>query len=251
MMRSVGFEIELVDLRVQAVVVGAERSQHAPNDGETGVVVQRRGGIHALRDGDRQHDVAVLLAFGLAHGAAHRLHDVHLGAARRHEQHGVQRRHVDALGKAAGVGKDAAGVGVFALQPLDAGLAVQRVVLAVHVLGLGSQRLPLLRFGQLLDGAVHDVAPVFHQTFRGTDGVGEGNRPLEGPSSRRRAPLRILQRCPAANDLRGIGDVELAGAGGQVRLHGGVDVPFRECEHQHLVVRKQPLLHRSRERQAV
>ena len=250
--RRLAVEVDLVDLGVQPVVVGTQRPQHAPHNGESHVVVQRLHRVHALRDGHWQHDVAVLLALGLAHGAAHGLHDVHVRAARAHEQHGVERRHVDAFGEAAGIGKDAAGVVLFALQPFDAGLAVQRMVLSVHVLRFRAQRSPLLLLRQLLNRTRHHVVPVLDEALGGQDGVGEGNRPLERPSLRGGlGVLGILQRLPAADDLGGVGDVQFAVSAGQVRLQGRIHALFGESENNHFVVREQSLLDRLGERQAV
>jgi hypothetical protein len=132
-------QVDLVDHRVEPVVVGTQRLQHLPHDLEAFVVAQRLLRCHAGGDDDRQDDVAEVLAFGAAHHSPHRLHDVDLRAARGEEHHRVQRRHVDTLGQAAGVGQDAArvvaGLGAF-LQPLQHRVALEGVHGAVDVLHL-------------------------------------------------------------------------------------------------------------------
>ena len=91
-------EVDLVDLGIEPVIVRAQRPQDAPDYGEPFVVVESRGRVDARRHGDRKHDVAVLLALGLTHDAADGLHDVDLRVFRVHEEHRVERRHVDSLG---------------------------------------------------------------------------------------------------------------------------------------------------------
>ena len=211
-------EVDLVDLGVEAVIVGAQRPQHAPHRGKAFVVVQHRRRADAGRHRDGQDDVAVFLAFGAPHGAAHGLHDIDLRTLGAHEQHSVQRRHVDALGQAAGVAEDAASAFFRAFQPLDAGLALQGVVLAVHMLGAAAEGGGALFGRQLVDGVADDGAPMGVQALGGGDGVGEGDG--AGQRTRwlgalRRGPvLRVLQRPPAADDLGRVGDVDFAAGRG-------------------------------------
>ena len=246
-------QVDPVDLGVEPVVVGAQRPQDAPDRGEALVVVQHRRRADAGRHGDGQDDVAVFLAFGLAHGAAHGLDDIDMRTLGAHEQHGVQGRHVDALGQAAGVGEDAAGSVGAAFQPFDAGLALQGVVLAVHMLGAAAEGAGALLGRQRFDGVADDAVPVVGEALGGGDGVGEGDgagQGLDWPLAA--APiLRVPQRLPAADDLGGVGDVDLAAFGGQMGLQGGVHMPLGHGQHHHLVVGQKPLLHGAGEGQAV
>ena len=183
------------------------------------------------------------------------MHDIDLRTLGAHEQHGVQGRHVDALGQAAGVAEDAAGAFFRAFQPFDAGLALQGVVLAVHMLGAATEGGGALRQRQLVDGVADDVAPMGVQALGGGDGVGEGDG--AGQRTHRLGAmghgpvLRVLQRTPAADDLGRVGNVDFAAGRGQVRLQGGIHMLFGHGQHHHLVVRQQPLLDGAGEGQAV
>ena len=68
--------------------------------------------------------------------------------------------------------------------------------------------------------------------------VGERDRPEQAADGRLTGTLvlRILQRAPAAGDLRRIGEVDLALAGRQMRLQRGIDVLFGHGEHDDLVI---------------
>ena len=220
-------EVDLVDLGIEPVVVRAQRAQDAPDDSEPFVVVKGFVRFNARRNGDRQHDVAVLFALRFPHGAAHGLHDVDLRFSGVHEEHGVQCGHVDALGKAPGVRENAARSPGIALEPFDTALAFERVVLSIDVARLTAERTRLLFcFRQLPDGLPDNVVPMSHQALREFNGVGErdragqaGNRSIAGA-----LVLRVLQRAPATDDLRRVADVDLAVARSQMRLQRGVDV---------------------------
>ena len=171
----------------------------------------------------------------------------------------VQRRNVDPLGQAARVREDAArapgaapGVAL-ALQPLDPGLAVERVMLAVDVPRGATERAPAFGLRQQVDGVADDVVPMRFQALRRGDGVGERDGAGETAHGLDAGGLvlRILQRAPAAGDLRGVGQVDLALAPRQMRLQRGVDVLLGHGEHDDLVVRQQPLIDGPGEGQAV
>ena len=136
------------------------------------------------------------------------------------------------------------------LQPLDAGLAVERVVLAINVLGLALERPGLLRRRQLLDGLRHDAIPVRRQPLGRLDGVCERNRATERPNRTvaGRPVLRVLQRPPASDDLGSVVQVDLVAARGQMRLQGRPDVPLGDGEHDDLVIGEQVLRDSPRER---
>ena len=153
-------QVDLVDLGIEPVIVRAQRPQHTPHGREPFIVVEGGSRVDARGHRDRQHDIAVRLALGLAHGTADGLHDVHLAVAWTHEQHGVERRHVDPLGQAAGVRQDPAGTHGITLQPFDARLPFERMMLAVDVLSLTPKRRSLLCLRQARDGLLDDVIPV-------------------------------------------------------------------------------------------
>jgi hypothetical protein len=90
---------DLVDRRVEPVVVRPQGLEHLPDGLEPLVVSQRLRRRHARRHGDRQDDVPVRLAFGAAHDPADGLDDIHDRVARVQEQHRVQAWHVHALGQ--------------------------------------------------------------------------------------------------------------------------------------------------------
>ena len=97
------------------------------------------------------------------------------------------------------------------------------------------------------------VVPMRFQALRRGDGVGERDRPGQAADGRLAGTLvlRILQRAPAAGDLRRIGEVDLALAGRQMGLQRGVDVLLGHGEHDDLVIGQQPLIDRPGEGQAV
>ena len=246
--------------------MGSESPEHAPHCREALVVVERLRRIDARRHGDRQHDVAIGLPGRLSHRAAHGLHDLHMGVPWAHEQHRVQRRHVDPLGQAPRIREDAGGAVGVPLQPFDPGLPVQGVVLAVHVAGLAAERLALFRFRQQSRRLLDDPRPIPVQSLRHANRIGEGDGPREGADrtfvGRRNATgvaddppvsgvLRVRERSPATDDLRRVGHVDLAARGRDYRLKGRRDVLFGHAKHDDLVVREQALIHRPRERKPV
>ena len=172
-------EIEFVDLRIQPVVVRTQGPQDAPDHAIAFVVVQRLFRFHARRNKNRQDNVAVFLALCLPHRPSHRLHDVHVALARIHEQDGVQRRHVDTLGQASRIRENAASTRRFALQPFDPGLAVQGVMLPVHMLRFATESPLLLAFRQQRNGLLNDAFPMFLQLSGRFDNVRKGDRPLQ------------------------------------------------------------------------
>ena len=213
-----------------------------------------RGSIDACGHRDRQHDVAILLAIGFAHRATDSLHDVYMAGSRAHEQHGVERRHVDALGQASSVGQDAAAAFGRSLEPFDACFSVQRVVLAVHMAGFAAESRVPLRLGQLRHGLIDEAGPV------GFEALGCSDRVRERDGAAERADYRsgwvevlgVLERPPAADNLGGVVKVDLAPfPGREVGLQRGRDVILRHREHDDLVVGQEILFDRPGERQAV
>ena len=181
------------------------------------------------------------------------MHDVHLALAFGHEQHGVEGRHIDAFGETAGVREDAALAVGRSLEPLDLGLALEGVVLAVHMLRFATERCRALSVGQELGGLIDDALPVLLQALGGADGVRECNGAPQGVRLGVACCLALwaLQSAPAADDLCGVGEVDDAAVGGEVRLQGGGDMTLGDGEDHHLVVGQQALFDGAGEGQAV
>ena len=91
-------EIDLVDHRIEGVVVGAEGLEDLPDDFVNLVVVQGFVRLHAHGDDDGKDDVAALFPRCIPHDAADGLDDIDLGIPGSEEEHGIERRDIDALG---------------------------------------------------------------------------------------------------------------------------------------------------------
>ena len=99
----------ICQVRLNAVVVRFQRTQHLPDDAPIAAASGKRLFKARLRRHHHRHDdVAVLLApvRRPAHHAPHGLHDLHFALALVEEADGVQRRHVDAFRKHVDVGGD-------------------------------------------------------------------------------------------------------------------------------------------------
>ena len=240
--------------------------QDLPDDAVRVVVVERLVRLDAGRDDDGQHDVAALLAGRVAHDAADGLHDVDLRVARSEEEDGVERGDVDALGEAADVGEDAAGVWArLGLEPADLLVLLRRVHAAVDVLGLAPERrrrLALLRRRALLvrvdDGLEHrrDVLRADLVDLRAhllLDDLAE----RDGALHRLRVARQLLgepllrEGFPAADDLRRVVDAQRVVAVLEQLLDAAADVRGLDGEDEHLVVDEQAALHGLGERQDV
>ena len=119
--------------------MGTQGVEHLPNHAVVFVFVQRVFGFYACGNHHGQNHIALFFALCAAHDTADRLHYVHLRIARGKKQHGIQRRHVHALGQAAHVGENAAGVfrqPFRCFEPLQFGFFFACVHAAVHVFGL-------------------------------------------------------------------------------------------------------------------
>ena len=262
-------QLDGVDHRVEALVVGAQRLQHLPHDLEPLVVGEGHLGGHAGRDRDGQDDVAVLLARREAHHPAHRLHDVDDALARVEEHHGVQARHVNALGQALGVAEDAGLVRVVAaarLEPLHQLAAGQHVHRAVDVAHACLQGHPARR-GALKDFGVGRLQGVEVGARDLPEGLGEPLRRLDVRRERHRLAHRLrvgLERArpvrrdrhplgqgvPAPDDAGHIRQVQL-GVHRQVVLEGARHRALVDGQHEHLVVGEQPRRDRLAEPQTV
>ena len=250
---GVPVEIDLVDLGIEAVVVGAKRTQHAPHGGEAFVVIERGLGLNPRGHRDRKDDVAVLLALGLSHRPAYGLDDIDLAVPGAHEEHRVERRDVDAFGEATRVRENSAAPFGRAFQPLDSGLSIERVVLSVDMTGLAAEGRRLLDLREKRDRLPHDSVPVRLEPLGGVDGVGERDRAREGTdwTVLGSLVLGVLKRAPAADDLRGVGQIDLPAAGREVGLECGVHVALGHGEDDDPVVGQEVVFDRPGEGQAV
>ena len=249
-------EVDAGDFGVEAFVVGTQGVEYAPYGGETLVPVEGLPRVVGGGHGDGQDDIAVFLAGRGAHDAPDGLYDVDLGVARAHEEHGVEGRRVDALGEAAGVGQDAAGAGGALLEPFDGGGAVERAGLAIDMAGFATQRAGAPGRGQALDGALDNAGPMRGQAPGGGDGVGKGDCAREGAgraggAAAAAAVFGVAQGAPAADDFRGVGNVDFAAARGEVRLQRGVGGALGKGEDDHLVIGEQAARDGAGEGQAV
>ncbi len=249
-------QIQLVDHRIEAVIVGAQRLQHLPDHGIGLVVVEGLVRLHAGRDHHRQHHVATLLARCIAHHPAHRLHHVHLRITRGQKQHRIQRRHVHALGQAAHVGEDATGViRCGSLEPVQLGFLLAGVHAAVHVLGLAGKPGRLFNVLSVLVG-LHDLLEHAGDflgadlrrlaALAGFDHLAERDRPLHrlGCVAAILRNAEFGQGLPAADDLGRVIHAQAVVLIGEQRLQAAVDVGFLHRQHDDLVVHQQAALYR-------
>ena len=219
---------------------------------DVGVVV-----LHLLRGhAHRQDDVAVLLAAGaiLSHDAPDRLDDVDDRLPSVEEDHRIEGRDVDPLGKAARVREDAAvarlGVG---LEPVESLLACERVHRAVDVVEVAAHHAGRLGavVGLLING--DQVLEDVRRLLRELDRLGEGHRPahrldvfgerlfLTVLADRHQALLG--EPLPAPDDLGREVDVDrlfLVQAVGVVEVVGELGhLVFTDGDDQHLVLGEQ------------
>ena len=163
-------QLNLVNLRIEAVIVRTQGLQHIPHRRIfTLPVAQHLLRLLIARHPDGQQNIPVLLPRRRAHHAPHRLHDVDLRAHGGQEHHRIQRRHVHALGKAARVGQHTAFLrALFILQPSQGLIAPLRIHRAVHMLNAALQE--VTGFPQ---GIQHLLKSLLHL-------LGDRNAPREG-----------------------------------------------------------------------
>ena len=266
-------EIDLVDHGVEPVVVGTQRLEHLPDDLEAFVVAQRLLRRDPGGDDDGQDDVSHLLHPNrvLAHHPADGLDDVDLGPTWGEEHDGVERRDVNALGEAAGVGEHPAHVVVLGgtvLEPLQEVAALEGVHRPVDVLDLdaeaalrlvGFRTLRVAVVGGVLDAGtqpVDDPGEGDLGRFGGLDVLGERDRPphrgevdpLHPVGQDRAEPLG--ETVPAAYELGGVAELDLAG-GAELLLEVRGDEVLVDLEDEHLVVGQQVALDRLPEAEPV
>jgi len=252
-------QLDPVDHGVEPLVVRARRLQDLPHGGIPLVVPQGDFGCHPVGDADGQDDVAELLVPGrvLAHDPADGLDDVDDRLAGREEHHRIQGGDVDALGEAAGVGQDAAyPIGQVCLEPVQSGVALERVEGAVDVLDLTAQRGPAGRVVEVVRGGI----PLHHLGEEGLDAFGVLDRAGEGDRAAHRgrvafegvlACAALGQAVPAADDLGGVVEPKLAGLVRELDLEGLGDGLLVDGEDEDLVVGEQVGGHGLTEAEAV
>ena len=94
-----------VQYSLKIIVVGQYGAQYAVHLLVPLVLVQHVVGIVALQYWNRDYHIPRVLPVGPAHHPSYALYDVDGGVSRLHERHRVERRHVDPLLKAPGVGE--------------------------------------------------------------------------------------------------------------------------------------------------
>jgi hypothetical protein len=85
--------------------------QNLPDDLVLLVVFQSLLRGYVSRDTYGENNVAVFLPVGFPHDPPHRLNYINNGVPGVEKENRIEGGHIDALGQAAGIGKDPAGVG--------------------------------------------------------------------------------------------------------------------------------------------
>ena len=88
--------------------MGPQGVQHGPDHFEVGVVFENLVALSLRWNHDRNDDISVFLPLAATHDSSHRLHDVDLRVLRGDEDHGIERRDIDTLREAAGIGQHTA-----------------------------------------------------------------------------------------------------------------------------------------------
>ena len=114
--------------------MGAERLDHVPDVLERGVV-ERVLGVGVLIDKDGDHDRPDLLVGRFANRPPERLDNVDLRVFRVDERNSVERRHIDPLTQATGIGKEAALALANRPQVMQASIALRAAHLPRDMLG--------------------------------------------------------------------------------------------------------------------
>lgn len=252
-------QFDFVDLGIETVVVGPQGVQHGPDHLEVGVVFEHLVALGIGRNHDRNDDISVFLALAAAHDATDRLHDIDLRVLRRNEDHGVERRDIDTLREAAGVGQHTAFAFVF-------GLLLEPHQLLV---AFGGRHRSINMMGNDIDhrGAVL-LADVLHvEVLVVGEGVGDCPGCLDarteghGTAHRQRvgtldellvgAEHLFREGIDAADEFRGVIRVDGSVLAGQGLLQRGGNVLFAHGEDEDLVVGEQFLFDSLAEADAV
>ena len=256
-------ERNLVHHRVETVVVRAQRVEDFPDHIESLAIVEGFLRRNVGRHDNRDDDVAVLLFVGLptverAHHAANRLHHVHLRVTGGKEQHGIERRHVHALGQAAHVGHHAALPVVLRLvgQPLQDFVALLRVHRAVYM-SCGDRngmrkafriQILVVLFRNLRQDGSHvfgrDARPACALVYGRAERHGAVHHPwISIPSAVVVALYHFRQPVDYAYQFGRVVKVQFGGRVGDVALDVVRHVVLADGQHKHLVIGQQPVLH--------
>ena len=147
--------------------------------------------------GNGQDNVAEPFPRRLPCHSPHGRHHVNLRFARMQKQHGVQSRHVNALGQPAGIGQDFADAGGgFPPQPGQALCPVQCVLGAVHMVNFAAQDVfRVVACG--VDTGVNDLGKIIGELPGLPDGIAESNGPLGRPIIAAEVHAQAPRACPS------------------------------------------------------
>ena len=207
-------------------------------------------------DDDGKDDVSHPLALGPAHDPPDGLHHLDLAPARMHEQDAVERRQVDALGEAPGVGQDAALALVGGIQPGQGLPPPGRAERAVDVPDGGAV---IGKRIAAVPGAVHGPVRSGEVLEPALDPSGRLDRPAEGDGAPHRHALPrgkrvrvgLGQGAPAADHQRRVVELQpLRGIGRVFRQDPGRHV-LGNRQDDDPVVGEEVALHRRRETELV
>ena len=252
-----------VDLRFEAFVVAAQRVDDLPDDLVFRTASQRHCRIGALGHEDRQDDVPVFLARGLAHDASDGLDDVGSTLAAAQVDDRVQSWHVDAFGQAARVRQDMARAVILREfgELVRAGQGVHAAVHMVHVerdvAGRVHERVALLLvlLAQCDSVRVDYVLEFRAELFRRLDARRERDRVAQQALRVAHVDLRMPADCfeaahvgaveqglPDADELGLIVHLDFCGRT-EVLLHSGGKHVLADVHDHDLVVGQDTLLH--------
>ena len=210
------------------------------------------GNDQCARYSVRQHnfgedDVAALFPRGIPHDAADGLDDIDLGIARGEEEHGIERGDIDALGKAADVAEDAAGVRLrLGFEPIEFFLFLSGVHGAIDVIGLADEVVVvvfLLLVG--IDDFLEHPGDLLGGDFVGfafpalsLDDLAEGDGAAHGCliAGEVLGDALLGKGFPAADDAGGVIDFEGVVLVLEQALDAGADVGAVDGEHEDFVI---------------
>ena len=256
-------ERNLVHHRIETVVVGAQRVQDFPDHIKGLAVVKCFFRRNIRRHDNRDDDIPVLLLVGQplvksAHHAAYRLHHIHLRVTGGKEQHGIERRHIHALGQTAHVGHHPALTLIVRLvrKPLQDTIALLRVHRAVDVLcgyrnGMRKAfriQILVVLFRYLRQHGSHvfgcDAHPARAPVNGRTKRYGTAHHVRVGiPCAVVVAPYHLRQSVDYADELGRVVKIQFRGRVGDIASDVFRHIILTDGKNKHLVVGQQPVLY--------